>query len=340
MERISCGRGWISVFIGKFLIIFALELEIMGDVFLVVLGLALLMVGADLLLRAAVSLSLWLSVPKIVIGMTVVSFATSVPELIVSVNSALEGFPDLAMANAVGSNIVNLGLILAITIIVGGIEVQKSFYTTDWPIMMLASLLVWGFVYFDGVLQQNEGIILLCTQFLFLIYLLRYQRPAVVDEMPEDDKPLPMYKMALFFGIGGAALWGGSDLLIDGAVGLASTFGVNDRIIGVTLVAVGTGIPELAASLLAVMKKEKAISLGNLIGSNIFNLLTVLGITSLIAPIRLVDQDLRYVDLFWMLGISFLILPLVFFPKGLRLGWRDGLVLLAVYGMFLYTTLK
>lgn len=340
MERISCGRGWISVFIGKFLIIFALELEIMGDVFLVVLGLALLMVGADLLLRAAVSLSLWLSVPKIVIGMTVVSFATSVPELIVSVNSALEGFPDLAMANAVGSNIVNLGLILAITIIVGGIEVQKSFYTTDWPIMMLASLLVWGFVYFDGVLQQNEGIILLCTQFLFLIYLLRYQRPAVVDEMPEDDRPLPMYKMALFFGIGGAALWGGSDLLIDGAVGLASTFGVNDRIIGVTLVAVGTGIPELAASLLAVMKKEKAISLGNLIGSNIFNLLTVLGITSLIAPIRLVDQDLRYVDLFWMLGISFLILPLVFFPKGLRLGWRDGLVLLAVYGMFLYTTLK
>src|SRR5690606_17016821 len=174
----------------------------------------------------------------------------------------------------------------------------------------------------------------------FLVYLLRYQKPAVVDEMPEDDKPLPLYKMVLFFGIGGVALWAGSELLIDGAVGLASTFGVNDRIIGVTLVAIGTGIPELAASLLAVIKKEKAISLGNLIGSNIFNLLTVLGITSLISPIHLVDQDLRYIDLFWMLGISFLILPLVFFPKGRRLGWRDGLVLLAVYGAFLYTTLN
>src|SRR5690606_37647803 len=126
--------------------------------------------------------------------------------------------------------------------------------------------------YFDGVLQQYEGIILLCTQFLFLVYLLRYQKPAVVDEMPEDDRPLPLYKMVLFFGIGGVALWAGSDLLIDGAVGLASTFGVNDRIIGVTLVAMGTGVPELAASLLAVIKKEKAISLGNLIGSNIFNL--------------------------------------------------------------------
>ena len=162
----------------------------------------------------------------------------------------------------------------------------------------------------------------------------------MVDELPEDDVMLPMYKTVLFLGLGGAALWGGSEFLIEGAVNLATTFGVSERVIGITIVSVGTSIPELAASVIAVIKKEKAISLGNLIGSNIFNLLAVLGITSIITPIKVMDQGLLSNDIFWMLGISFLILPLVFLPKGLRLGWRDGIVLLAVYFTFLYFTIQ
>ncbi|MHA7830151.1 MAG: calcium/sodium antiporter [Flagellimonas sp.] len=312
----------------------------MGNLLFIVLGLVLLIAGGNWLLKSAVALSLRLNIPKIVIGMTVVSFATSAPELIVSVKAALDGFPDLALGNVVGSNIANLGLVLAITVIMSKIEVRKSFYTTDWPVMIVASLLFCGFIYFDGELQQNEGIILVSLLFVFLVYLLRFQKTAVVDEMPEDDILLPLYKIVLFLGIGGTALWGGSELLIDGAVGMASSFGVSDRVIGITIVSVGTSIPELAASVIAVLKKEKAISLGNLIGSNIFNLLAVLGITSIITPITVMDQGLLTNDIFWMLGISFLILPLVFFPKGLRLGWRDGLVLLAFYAAFIYFTVK
>jgi len=291
-------------------------------------------------LKAAVALSLKLSIPKIVIGMTVVSFATSAPELIVSIKAALDGFPDLALGNVVGSNIANLGLVLAVTIILGSIDVNKSFYTTDWPVMMIASFLFFGFLYFDGVIVQYEGIIMVVFLFMFLVYLLRFQKTAVVDELPEDDAPLPLYKTVLFLGLGGLGLWGGSELLIKGAVGMASAYGVSERVIGITVVSIGTSIPELAASIIAVIKKEKAISLGNLIGSNIFNLLAVLGITSIITPIKVMDEGLLSNDIFWMLGISFLVLPLVFLPNKLRLNWRDGLVLLSVYFAFVYFTIQ
>jgi cation:H+ antiporter len=313
----------------------------MQNLLFIVLGLVLLIAGGNWLLKSAVALSLRLNIPKIVIGMTVVSFATSAPELIVSIKSALEGFPDLALGNVVGSNIANLGLVLGVTTLLGSIEVQRSFYTTDWPVMMLASVLFFGFIYFDGELQQYEGIIMVVALFAFLVYLLRFQKKAVIEnEVPEVSAEMPPYKLAIYLGLGGTALWGGSELLIDGAVGLATSFGVSERVIGVTVVSVGTSIPELAASVIAIIKKEKAISLGNLIGSNIFNLLAVLGITSIITPIRVIDQGLLNSDIFWMLGISFLILPLVFIPKGLRLGWRDGLVLVAVYTSFIYFTVS
>ena len=310
----------------------------MQNLLYIVLGLLFLIAGGNWLLKAAVALSLRLNIPKIVIGMTVVSFATSAPELIVSIKSALDGFPDLALGNVVGSNIANLGLVLGITTLLASIDVQRSFYMTDWPVMMLASLLFFGFIYFDGELVRYEGIIMVVTLFLFLVYLLRFQKPAVVDELPEDDTPLPLYKTILFLGIGGVALWGGSELLINGAVGLAEKYGVSERVIAVTVVSVGTSIPELAASIIAVIKKEKAISLGNLLGSNIFNLLAVLGITSIITPIQVLDIGLLTNDIFWMLGISFLILPLVFIPKGLRLNWRDGLILVGIYVTFIYVT--
>ncbi|MBU2947147.1 calcium/sodium antiporter [Zobellia uliginosa] len=311
----------------------------MQNLLFIVLGLTLLIAGGNWLLKSAVALSLRLNIPKIVIGMTVVSFATSAPELIVSIKAALDGFPDLALGNVVGSNIANLGLVLGVTVLLGSIDVRKTFYTTDWPVMMAASLLFFGFIFFDGQIQQYEGIIMVVALFLFLVYLLRFQKQAVEDEAPEDDEPLPLYKLVLFLGLGGTALWGGSELLINGAVGLATLYGVSERIIAVTIVSVGTSIPELAASIIAVIKKEKAISLGNLIGSNIFNLLAVLGITSIITPIHVMDEGLLSNDIFWMLGISFLILPLVFIPRGLRLGWRDGIILLGVYIAFVYHTI-
>lgn len=306
----------------------------------IVLGLALLVLGGNWLLKAAVGLSLALNIPKIVIGMTVVSFATSAPELIVSVNSALDGATGLAIGNVIGSNIANLGLVLGITITLTSIQVERSFYITDWPVMMAASVLFYFFIYQDGLLERYEGVIMFSALIAFLIYLLRFQKPAVVDEMPEDDEPLPLYKIVLFLTIGGIGLWGGSELLVDGAKTLARGMGVSEAIIGVTIVSVGTSVPELAASIIAVLKKEKAISLGNLIGSNVFNILAVLGITSMILPVEVKPEDMSLItnDIFWMLAISFLILPLVFLPKGLRLNWRDGIILLGIYSTFVYLT--
>ena len=312
----------------------------MQNFLFILLGLVFLVAGGNLLLKSAVALSLRLNISKIIIGMTIVSFATSAPELIVSIQAAMDGFPDLALGNVIGSNIANLGLVLAIIIILGNIDVRPSFYVTDWPVMMVASLMFVGFIYSNGELSRWEGVVMVVVLFLFLVYLLRFQQPAIVEELPNTDKPLPLYLAVLFLGLGGLGLWGGSELLVDGSIGLASKFGVSDRVIGITVVSIGTSIPELAASVIAVIKKEKAISVGNLIGSNIFNLLAVLGITSIITPITVQDQSLLTNDIFWMLAISFAILPLVFLPKGLRLGWRDGLVLLILYIVFIVKTIQ
>ncbi|SDY04421.1 cation:H+ antiporter [Lutibacter oricola] len=305
------------------------------NILFVVLGLVLLILGGNWLLKAAVGFSLRLQIPKIVIGMTVVSFATSAPELIVSVKSALNGHADIALGNVIGSNIANLGLVLAITILLSTISVEKSFYKTDWPVMMIASLMLYGFIAFDGVLVGYEGVILLSFLIIFLIYLLRFQKPAVVDEMPEDDEMLPLYKNVLFLVLGGVGLWGGSELLIDGAVGMAKSFNISERVIGITIVSIGTSVPELAASIIAVMKKEKAISLGNLIGSNVFNILAVLGITSIITPVKVTDPGLLSNDIYWMLFISFLILPLNFIPVKMKFTWKEGLILISLYITFI-----
>jgi len=310
------------------------------DYLFLVVGLLVLVAGGDWLLKSAVALSLRLRVPKIVIGLTVVSFATSAPELIVSVKSALDGFPDLAVANVVGSNIANLGLVLGITLMLGSIEVTRSFYKTDWPVMMFASLLLFGTSVFDGQISSAEGWMFFGLLGLFVWYIVKFQKTAVVDELPEDDLPLSLSKTWGYLLIGGVALWGGSELLVQSSVSIATALGVSDRIIGITVVSVGTSIPELAASVIAVLKKEKAISLGNLLGSNIFNVFAVLGITAIITPIQIVDRGLVDQDMIWMLAFALVVLPLVFLPKGLRLNWRDGLVLLGMYGAFLYQTLR
>lgn len=306
----------------------------------IVLGFALLIFGGNWLLKSAVAISLRLQIPKIIIGMTVVSFATSAPELIVSAKAAFQGYSDLSLGNVMGSNIANLGFVLAITLLVAKIDVQQSFYTINWPVMMFATVLMSIFIFDDQIVQRYEGIILFSTLLLFLIYLLKFQKQAVVDEMPEDDEALPDYKTAFYLIIGAAGLWGGSELLIEGATETAKNFGVSERLIAITVVSIGTSIPELSASLIAVLKKEKAISLGNLIGSNVFNILAVLGITAMISPVPVKDLTLLNNDIFWVLGISFLILPLVFIPKNRRLDWKDGLVLMICYIVFLYTTIQ
>ena len=241
------------------------------NLLLILSGFILLIFGGNWLLKSAISISLRLQIPKIIIGMTVVSFATSAPELIVSIKAALNGSPDLALGNVVGSNIANLALVLGITLLIAKIDVQKSFHTINWPVMMIASLLLCFFLLNDYLISTAEGVFLVSFLVFFLIYLLKLQKKAVEQDMSEDIVSLSKPKTVAFLFIGSIGLWGGAELLINGATNLALDFGVSERIIGITVVSVGTSIPELAASIIAVLKKEKAISLGNLIGSNIFS---------------------------------------------------------------------
>ena len=306
------------------------------DFVAIIVGLVLLIKGGDLLLDAAVALSLKINIPKIVIGMTVVSFATSAPELIVSIKSALKGYPDLALGNVVGSNIANLGFVLGVVLVISPIRVTKSFYKTDWPIMMIATLLFYSFLQADGYLNQVEGGILFVLLLIFLIYLLFFQKKVVIEEKIEiDEKEMPLTQLTFTFFIGGFFLWLGSEVLVNSAVSLATSLGVSERIISISVVSIGTSIPELSASIIAIINKEKAISIGNLIGSNIFNILAVMGITSMIHPINVMDRAILDIDFFWMIGISLLIFPLVFILKKMHLGRLEGLCLLIVYVLFL-----
>ena len=308
--------------------------------FLILLGFILLILGGNWLLKSAVSISLGLKIPKIIIGMTVVSFATSAPELIVSINSAVNGYPDLALGNVIGSNIANLALVLGITLLIAEMEVQKSFFTTNWPVMMASSLLLFFFLRNDYLISDFEGLIFVLFLIFFLVYLFRFQNDEIIDDLPEDVDLLPAYKTFTLFMLGSVGLWGGSEMLITGATDLAITLGVGERLIGVTVVSVGTSIPELAASIIAVLKKEKAISLGNLVGSNIFNILAVVGITSLITPIPANDHVIYTNDIYWMLLVSMVLPILVLLPKKMELKRKSGMVLLLLYVIFLYQTIS
>ncbi len=282
----------------------------------IVVGLLLLIKGGDWLLKSSVSLSLNLSIPKAVIGMTVVSFATSAPELIVSIQSALAGYSDIALGNVVGSNIANLAFVLAITILITPIAVPKSFLKTDWPMLMLATILFIGMIAFDGILSSVEGLVMVLILIAFLYYLLKGQGVSeVTEEASEEFELLNSFQTIQYLIAGGFALWLGSETLVRGAISLASLMGVSERVISISIISVGTSIPELSASIIAIIRKEKAISLGNLIGSNIFNILAVMGITSMIQPISVQDPSLITNDFIWMFAISLLVLLMVFVPR-------------------------
>ena len=293
--------------------------------------------GGDYLLKSAIGFANRFQIPKFIIGMTVVSFATSAPELIVSIRSAIEGHPDIAMGNVIGSNIANLALVLSITIIISSINIKKNFYKTDWPIMMFSSVILVLFIAFDGCLGRVEGLILFLLLIVVLVFLLKSQKH--LDEESFPIKKDALSKEILFFLIGAFGLWSGAELVINGAVGIAKQAQISERIIGITIVSVGTSIPELTASIIAVLKKEKAISLGNLIGSNMFNILAVLGITALIKPINIIDAGIINSDIFWMLGVSILVFLLVFVPSKMKLGRKEGVLLLLFYILFIVNTL-
>ena len=279
------------------------------------LGFLLLVVGGEFIVRSSVALSFRFNISKFVIGMTVVSFATSLPELIVSVNAAINDSPSIAINNVIGSNIANIGLVLALVAILSNISVDKKFFKRDWPWMFFLSIVLSLFLYTGNILDKLEGIILISILILFIINVLKKSN---VNETYNDvDDKLSLvsnFKIFTWLIISSFALYYGSEFLVDGAVNFAKQISISEAVISVTIIAIGTSIPELAASLVAIAKNEKGISVGNLIGSNIFNIGSVLGITSLIKNIP-VAQEIIQRDIFWMLLFAILIIILSILPQ-------------------------
>ncbi|MCK0177877.1 calcium/sodium antiporter [Flavobacteriaceae bacterium S0862] len=303
----------------------------------VILGFVLLVIGGEFLVRASVALSFKLSISKFVIGMTVVSFATSAPELLVSLNAALSGSPAIAINNVVGSNIANIGLVLGITAVVGSITVDKTFYKLNWPVMMLFSIALYYFLYNDSQLIFLEGLGLFGGLIVFLYILIRRAKKDVeIEEVDETLAIVSYFKIMLWLLIGGLALYFGSEWLVKGAIDLAAILGVSEAIISVSVIAIGTSVPELAASVIAAAKQEKAISLGNLIGSNIFNIGSVLGLTSMIKTIPVTEPQILTRDIFWMIAFSAILIPLILIPKQHQISRSNGFILILGYGIFIF----
>ena len=292
-------------------------------------------------MRSSVALSFKLNISKIIIGMTVVSFATSAPELLVSLQAALNGSPAIAINNVVGSNIANIGLVLGVTAIVGAIGIDKSFYKLTWPVMILFSVVLYYFLWNDSQLIPIEGAILFIALIIFVVYLIKSQNST--EELEDVDDALSAvssFKILVWLLFGALALFFGSEWLVKGATQIATQLGVSEAVIGVTMIAIGTSVPELAASVIAAAKQEKAISLGNLIGSNIFNIGSVLGLTSIVKTIPIEEPLILSRDIFWMLLFAAVILPLGLIPKKNTIDKFKGFALVVVYAVFIFIVFK
>ena len=307
----------------------------------ILFGIILLSQGCDLLTKSSVDISLKLSIPKIIIGMTVVSFATSAPELIVSLNATLDGLPNFAIGNVLGSNIANIGLVLGIITIIYPITLKQRFYNTDFPLLLISTGLFYYIIYTGNQISRNEGFVLVILIIFILSYLFFYQRNNADEFSDELNKNnISIYKSFLFIFFSGSLLWLGSETLIKSAVSVANKFEISERIISITMVAIGTSIPELAASVVASLKKQNDLSIGNLIGSNIFNLLVVIGITSSIIPINGIDDGLIYNDMLWVVLFSVIILPLAYIKRKNVLTRKKGIMLLVMYLIFIIPLLR
>ena len=306
------------------------------------LGFLLLVIGGEYLVRASVGLSFKLNLSKMVIGLTVVSFATSFPELLVSLNAALQGAPAIAINNVIGSNIANIGLVLGITAICTTIEVDPSFYKFNWPALLIFSLLLYAFMQNDQQLTSFEGAVLFIALLVFIVLLIKRSRRTNLETDPEMDtlSEVSYFKIIIWLTVGGVALYYGADWLVDGAIVVAEQMGVSEAVISVSLVALGTSIPELSASIIAVIKKEKALSLGNLIGSNIFNIGSVLGLTAIVDSIPIKDTQILSRDVLWMLVFAAVILPLILLTKRHKLQFKKGFFLVLLYAVFMLLVFK
>ena len=308
----------------------------------------MLFIGGDLLVRSSVSIALRMRISTLVVGMTVVSFATSAPELFVSVKSALLGITDITFGNIIGSNISNITLVLGLTAIVFRINISpktKQFY---FPTMLATSLLLGIVLYFFNEINLYIGLCFVVLLVLFTFSLIKKSRKENLQNIQEEinsGAEIPTYKAVLFMIAGILLLSFGANFLIDGTTLVAQEFGFTERIISVSLVAIGTSIPELATSLVAAFKKEENLAVGNLIGSNIFNILAVLGITAIIKPIYLSPINHEVVsflnhplfsDFCWMISITILLGIFIYLMTKNTINHFEGFFLFSVYVVFIY----
>lgn len=307
---------------------------------LLIIGLIVLIIGGDYLVRGSSSIALRLHLSPLVVGLTIVAFGTSAPELLISIQSALKGSPDIAMGNVVGSNICNLALVLGITAVVNPVKVQLNSIRVDWPVTMGSSILLYLMV-LEGMLTAVEGIIFVIALIIYIVFIVTNSRKAVKSAKLKLDLPdLPdapkkqIWKDIFFIIIGCVALFFGSEWFVISAKDLALSLGVEERVVGLTIVALGTSLPELVTAAVASYKGESDLALGNLMGSNIFNILSILGITAIIQPIS-VHEVILNKDIIWMLMITLMILPLMIVRR--EVGRGDGTVLLIVYAVYIYT---
>jgi len=309
------------------------------NILILIVGLIILILGGDFLVKGSSSIALRLKISPLVVGLTIVAFGTSTPELLISIKSALSGSPDLAMGNVIGSNICNLALVLGISAIISPIFVQKNSLKIDWPMTMGSSLLLYLLVR-EGYVDSYEGILFISLLIIYIIFIIWKSRKDIkTARVLEKEFDLPdtsntLLKDLSYITLGSAGLYLGAEWFVGGAQDLATLMGIEERIIGITVLALGTSLPELVTSSVAAFKKETDLALGNLMGSNIFNILSILGITSIITEIRVNDVILN-TDIIWMLGITLIVLPLMLTRR--QIGRVDGIILLMIYIYYTYT---
>lgn len=277
------------------------------QILLLIIGLMLLVVGSNYLLKSAVDLSLKLKLSKVVIGLTVVSFATSAPELLISISSALKGSADIAISNVIGSNIANLGLVLGTALCFTKIKIPKSNMKFDWTFLMIISFLFFYFIN-DLSVSRSEGVLLFLALILFLVFIIKIRDDEDVEEIKINTSSNS--KILILILVSSTLLYFGSELFVSSSIYFAEYFGVSERVIGLTLVAIGTSLPELVTTLVAIYKSELDISIGNIIGSNIFNILAVIGLTSIVTDLNIISERILSFDIYVMILFSFI---LVFF---------------------------
>lgn len=298
------------------------------QILLLITGLMLLVVGSNYLLKSAVDLSLKLKLSKVVIGLTVVSFATSAPELLISISSALKGSADIAISNVIGSNIANLGLVLGTALCFTKIKIPKSNMKFDWTFLMIISFL---FFYFINDLSVNrlEGILLFLALMLFLFFIIKIRDDADVEEIKITTSS--NYKILILILVSSTLLYYGSELFVNSSIYFAEYFGVSERVIGLTLVAIGTSLPELVTTLVAIYKSELDISIGNIIGSNIFNILAVIGLTSIVTDLNILSERILTFDIYVMILFSLILVFFYLSDKKRFLNVYHGIIYLLLF---------